>query len=131
MRRSARTSSLRAPTAARTLAAICVLVTLGACAADEGSGATAAADGQEAFERYCISCHGAEAQGTDQGPPLVHIVYEPSHHSDDAFRSAAREGVTPHHWDFGPMPPVAGISDEEIDAVITYVRGLQREAGIE
>lgn len=131
MRRPARTPTLRMRPSARTLAVICVFAALGACAFDEGSDATAAADGQAAFERYCISCHGAQAKGTDQGPPLVHIVYEPSHHSDDAFRSAAREGVTPHHWDFGPMPPVEGISDQEIDAVITYIRGLQREAGIE
>ena len=50
-----------------------MLAALGACASDEGSGATAAADGQAAFERYCISCHGAEAKGTDQGPPLVDV----------------------------------------------------------
>ena len=61
----------------------------------------------------------------------MHIVYEPSHHPDGAFRSAVREGAPPHHWEFGPMPPVPGISDAEIEAVIAYVRQLQREAGIE
>ena len=115
----------------RALASAGLFVALAACGSGSESGATDAAAGQEAFETYCISCHGAEGKGTDQGPPLVHIVYEPSHHGDDAFRSAVANGVTPHHWDFGPMPPVPGIADSEVEAVITYIRELQREAGIE
>ena len=114
---------------------ICAAAVLAGCGSgagsDAGSDDAAVAAGQEAFDTYCVTCHGAGAQGTDKGPPLVHILYEPSHHSDEAFRSAAREGVVPHHWDFGPMPPVDGISDPELDAVVGYVRGLQREAGIE
>jgi mono/diheme cytochrome c family protein len=118
------------PRLRRLAAATVLLVTVPACQSDDGGG-TAAASGQEAFETYCISCHGAQARGTDQGPPLVDVIYEPSHHPDEAFRNAARQGVAPHHWDFGPMPPVPGISDAEIDAVIAYVRALQREAGID
>ncbi len=79
----------------------------------------------------CSACHGPQGQGTDQGPPLVHVVYEPSHHPDDAFRQAIAQGAAPHHWDFGPMPPVPDLDDDEVDAVIAYVRDLQREAGIE
>ena len=115
----------------RVLATTATFVVLAACGSGGESQATDAAAGQEAFETYCISCHGEAGQGTDQGPPLVDIIYEPSHHGDDAFRSAVANGVTPHHWDFGPMPPVPGISDTEVEAVITYIRELQREAGIE
>lgn len=121
-------------TTARILAVVAVAGALAACGgggAGDDAGGTDAAAGQVAFERYCISCHGAQAQGTEQGPPLVHEVYEPSHHPDDAFRQAAANGVQPHHWEFGPMPPVPAISEAEVDAVIAYVRGLQREAGIE
>lgn len=116
----------------RLLTATAAFLALAACGSDGGdTAATDVAAGQEAYETYCITCHGPEGQGTDQGPPLVHIVYEPSHHGDDALRSAVANGVTPHHWDFGPMPPVAGISASETEAIITYIRELQREAGIE
>ena len=29
-----------------------------------------AAQGEAAFQRYCVSCHGDRLQGSDQGPPL-------------------------------------------------------------
>ena len=116
---------------ARALLMLGAALLLSACGSGDDAGGTDVAAGQEAFETYCISCHGPQGQGTDQGPPLVHIVYEPSHHSDDAFHAAVRDGVVPHHWDFGPMPPVPSISDAEVEAVITYVRQIQREAGIQ
>jgi mono/diheme cytochrome c family protein len=56
--------------------------------------------GRKAFEANCASCHGPMAGGTDQGPPLVHKWYEPSHHGDAAFMLAARRGVPQHHWRF-------------------------------
>ena len=107
---------------------------LAGCGGGDDGGSAAGGDvaaGEQGFSTYCIACHGEAAAGTEQGPPLVHIVYEPSHHPDDAFRSAARNGVQPHHWEFGPMPPVQAIPDDELDAVIAYVRRLQRDAGIE
>jgi mono/diheme cytochrome c family protein len=115
----------------RMLAVVGAFIVLAACGSGDEGGATDAAAGQEAFETYCITCHGPEGQGTDQGPPLVHIVYEPNHHSDESFRSAVRDGVVAHHWEFGPMPPVPGISESEVEAVIAYVRQIQSEAGIE
>ena len=86
--------------------------------------------GKEAFREFCIECHGAEAVGTDKGPPLVHIYYEPNHHADASFILAARRGAPQHHWTFGPMEPVARVSDSELYAIIGYVRSLQRAAGI-
>ncbi len=86
--------------------------------------------GQALFQRSCVSCHGDWARGTEQGPPLVHIYYEPSHHADIAFLRAAQMGVRAHHWNFGDMPPVAGVTPEDIVAITAYIRWLQREAGI-
>ncbi len=86
--------------------------------------------GAESFVASCSECHGAEALGTDQGPPLVHIYYEPNHHPDEAFMMAAQIGVRQHHWAFGDMPPVENVADEELQPIIDYVRYLQREAGI-
>ena len=86
--------------------------------------------GERAFDANCAVCHGDNAAGTDQGPPLVHIIYEPSHHADPSFVLAVRNGVRAHHWTFGDMAPVPGITDDEITAIIAYVRELQRHNGI-
>jgi mono/diheme cytochrome c family protein len=104
-------------------------VLLAGCGGDGGNPDVAA--GEELFQANCARCHGPDATGTATGPPLIHDYYKPSHHGDDAFRTAVRNGVTPHHWDFGPMPAIPGLDDEQIDAIIEHVRGLQRDAGIE
>ncbi|MEW6325437.1 MAG: cytochrome c [Nitrospirota bacterium] len=88
------------------------------------------AKGEALFNANCAKCHGERAAGTNQGPSLVQKIYEPSHHSDASFHLAARNGVRPHHWQFGPMPPIAGVSEAEVNEIIGYVRWLQREAGI-
>jgi mono/diheme cytochrome c family protein len=88
------------------------------------------ARGEALYLRHCVQCHGPEASGTERGPPLVHRVYEPRHHSDYAFILAIRQGVRAHHWRFGDMPPVEGITDEEAWLVIAYLRDLQQAAGI-
>lgn len=86
--------------------------------------------GRVLFEARCAQCHGQEAQGTDQGPPFLHQYYRPGHHSDAAFYLAVRNGVVPHHWDFGPMPPIPGLEDDDIGDIVAYVRSLQQAAGI-
>ena len=91
----------------------------------------AARAGQAAFEKNCASCHGPAAGGTDQGPPLVHLIYEPDHHADAAFGLAARRGVAQHHWDFGPMPAQPQVGERSLQQIVAYVRELQRANGIE
>ena len=86
--------------------------------------------GAALFQASCASCHGEAALGTDQGPPLVHIVYEPNHHADISFVMAAERGVRAHHWRFGDMPPRPEVSREEVMEIVRYVRWLQREAGV-
>ncbi|HEU4700606.1 MAG TPA: cytochrome c [Gemmatimonadales bacterium] len=88
-------------------------------------------EGKRLFEANCIGCHGPWAAGTDHGPPLVHRYYLPGHHSDEAFQRAVALGVQPHHWRFGPMPPVPGLDRRQVAAIIGYVRWLQRQGGIE
>ena len=88
------------------------------------------ASGEAAFNRTCAACHGARAMGSQQGPPLVHIIYESGHHSDEAFRRAVSLGSVAHHWGFGAMPAQPGVSSEEVEAIIRYVRWLQLKAGI-
>lgn len=44
---------------------------------------------------------------------------------------AVARGAPQHHWKFGPMPLVDGLTDAEVGDIIAYVRGQQRAAGIE
>ncbi len=82
------------------------------------------------FTMHCQVCHGENGRGTRAGPPLVHKIYEPSHHGDGAFVRAARQGVVAHHWRFGNMPALPAVTDHEVNAIIRYVRALQRANGI-
>lgn len=86
--------------------------------------------GKTAFNAICATCHGAKAAGTENGPPLVHALYRPGHHPDESFLNAARNGVTAHHWRFGDMPPVKGITNAEVKAIIRYVREVQNANGV-
>lgn len=89
------------------------------------------AAGEVLYQANCARCHGADLRGTDSGPSHLSIVYEPGHHGDAAFVLAARNGVQAHHWPFGDMPPVPGLADDELAAIVAYVRENQRIHGFE
>jgi len=89
-----------------------------------------AAAGKTAFDANCAQCHGANAAGTDKGPPLIHDIYNPGHHGDQSFFSAARAGVQQHHWPYGNMPAQPQVSDDDVLAIVRYVRELQIANGI-
>lgn len=116
--------------------ALIVVATLPGCgegaAPVEGVGSVPAEfqAGQAAFTTHCAQCHGHQGKGTPQGPPLVHRIYEPSHHGDEAFLRAAANGVRAHHWQFGNMPKISGVSQADVATIVQYVRWLQRRAGI-
>ena len=86
--------------------------------------------GARLFAENCAVCHGENATGTDQGPPLLHKVYEPGHHLDRLFQRAVTHGVMSHHWHFGHMFPVPGLSQKDVAEIIAFVRELQRANGI-
>lgn len=109
-----------------------MVLSAGACS--DGGPETAAErtpSGAALYERTCASCHGSDLRGTDRGPSHLSQVYEPGHHPDAAFRAAIADGSPAHHWDFGDMPPVTGLSDAEVDAVIAYIRDQQEQHGFE
>ncbi|GGI08112.1 c-type cytochrome [Egicoccus halophilus] len=106
-----------------------------ACGGGGGEDAGASGDvdlarGEQLFAANCAACHGPEGQGTTAGPPLVHEIYEPGHHPDEAFHRAVQEGVPAHHWNSGDMPPIGGLDRDDVDDVVAWVREVQREAGI-
>jgi len=87
--------------------------------------------GKRIFEGACAACHGVNAAGQNGvAPPLVHDTYRPGHHGEASFVRAAQQGVTSHHWQFGNMPPVEGITSGDVKMVVAYIRELQRANGI-
>src|SRR3990167_3081960 len=90
----------------------------------------AATGGRTAFDANCAACHGVNAAGTDKGPPLIHDIYNPGHHADEAFILAAKLGVRSHHWRFGNMPPLPQVTEAELAAIVRYVREVQAANGI-
>lgn len=135
----------RAGAAARLLALLALLAVSGACGRGDADGGEAGVDtvglrlravpaehreGEALYARSCAVCHGGAAVGSERGPPLVHVVYEPGHHADAAFLLAVQRGVRAHHWRFGDMAPLPDVSRQETEAIVGYVRWLQREAGI-
>ncbi len=91
---------------------------------------TGGAIGKTNYDAVCAACHGDNGIGTDQGPPLVHPIYNPGHHADEAFFRAVRGGVRAHHWRFGDMPAQPEVDDRKVAAIVAYVRELQRANGI-
>ena len=87
--------------------------------------------GKKGFDANCASCHGQNAAGQNGiAPPLIHKIYEPSHHGDESFQRAVAMGVRAHHWKFGNMPAIEGLTRADIKAITAYVRELQRHNGI-
>lgn len=87
--------------------------------------------GKLAFQSNCLACHGENAVGQKGvAPPLIHKIYEPSHHGDESFQRAISVGVRAHHWKFGNMPAIEGLTRGDVKAIIAYVRELQAANGI-
>ena len=128
-----RSSARRLALAALSLVAAIALVV--ACGGDDGDPTPAqtfkGTDGAVLFREACATCHGADLNGTDKGPPFLDVIYAPGHHADPSFFLAARTGARSHHWNFGNMPPIEGLSDDQIAAIVAFVRSEQRAAGIQ
>jgi mono/diheme cytochrome c family protein len=121
-------------------ATLCVTVVLGlviaGCATSAGEATTTVAaelveGGRVLYDANCAACHGSDLRGTDRGPSHLSIVYESDHHADIAFLLAVRNGAAAHHWSFGDMPPIDGLSDDDVTAITAYVRAVQGREGFE
>ena len=98
-----------------------------AAAGNVGAGSL---DGRGLYAAHCALCHGGDLKGTRTGPPLLGAVYRPGHHADAAFLVAMHRGSPQHHWNFGPMAPVPGLTDAQVASITAFVRAEQRAAGI-
>jgi len=86
--------------------------------------------GKMNYEAYCASCHGKTTAGSDKGPTFISRIYHPGHHGDQAFYIAAKRGTRAHHWKFGDMKPVEGVTDNQLALIIKYVRAVQQANGL-
>jgi len=86
--------------------------------------------GKLLYVSNCLVCHGENAKGSSDGPPLVHKYYASSHHADFSFYRAISSGVQSHHWSYGNMPAQPQVLQSEIKHIIAYIRNEQRVAGI-
>lgn len=131
--RLARPANLLRPIALSLGAMLAAAFGIAACGSENTAPDVVGAEptGATLYASNCASCHGADLRGTELGPSHLSIVYEPNHHNDESFRAAASRGAQQHHWNFGNMPPIAGLGDDEIDAIIAYVRAEQEERGFE
>jgi mono/diheme cytochrome c family protein len=112
--------------------ALAAVACVGASNDEQLTGAALVAKGDDLFHGAgtCQTCHGADLRGTAMGPSFLDPIYAPGHHPDAAFYAAVDRGVPPHHWKFGSMPPVPHIDEDDVEAIIAYVRSEQREADI-
>ena len=113
--------------------ALVVGLLLAGCSSESSSSSSgdSTEQGEAVYQQSCASCHGSDLRGTDKGPSHLSQVYEPGHHPDAAFVSAIENGAQAHHWGFGDMAPVSGLDDDEIAAVIAYIRDQQEANGFE
>lgn len=84
--------------------------------------------GAEVYDQSCATCHGPEARGGLAGPPLIHEMYEDLTGAD--IRTVIGQGKSPTNWPQfeAGMAPVPNLSQDEVAAVIAYVRDVQRDA---
>lgn len=125
---------MKTPTLLATVVVMLVALLLSACGdesavVDDPGGAST--EGAVVYAAQCASCHGADLRGTDKGPSQLSIVYEPNHHGDDSYRSAIANGAPQHHWGFGNMPAIEGLTAEQVEDVIAYIRSEQERNGFE
>jgi disulfide bond formation protein DsbB len=90
--------------------------------------------GGELFVASCSACHGKDAKGLPKnGKDLVHSVFAKGLKDEEliAFIKRGRDPGDPLNTTKIAMPPKGGnpaLSDEKIEAIVAYVRSLQKSA---
>ena len=104
-----------------------ILMTVAACAAMVVS--ASAADVKETWDKSCKKCHGAEGKGdTTMGKKLeikdLTDAKVQASFKDDAMLKAIKDGVK--DGDKTRMKAAEGLSDEEMKALVAYVRAFKK-----
>jgi cytochrome c553 len=104
-----------------------MLITVAACAAMMVS--ASAADVKENWAKNCAKCHGPDGKGDTKMGKKIEIKdftdakYQASLKDEDMLK-AIKEGVK--DGDKVRMKAVEGLSDEEMKALVAYVRTLKK-----
>lgn len=99
--------------------------------APRGEAAREMAKGKALFEAKCQKCHGERAGGTWRMPSLVSPPYGPKQLTDRSFHLTVMNGARSRYWlNFKGMQPIKNLSQEEAEAILRFVRDLQKQAGI-
>lgn len=93
----------------------------------------AAPDGQALFKSNCASCHsplkdatGPALQGVDAKVPSKEWLHKWVHNSSALISSGDKyANEIFNKWGKIPMPPFSSLSEEEIDAIFTYVNSVK------
>ena len=72
----------------------------------------------------CFTCHGPDAKGTALAPDLTDATWINIDGSRAAIANIVRTGVLQPKQHPGPMPPFAGFTDRQLQAVAAYVYSL-------
>lgn len=126
-----RTLSWAIPVVVVALAAVVAVVLVATGGSDEEPAVPGSPEelafGEEVYGQSCATCHGPEAGGGLAGPPLTHEAYEGI--TDAQIRTAIAQGKPPTLWPQfeAGMAPVPGLSASQVDAVIAYIRDVQRQ----
>jgi cytochrome c553 len=82
------------------------------------------------WENHCLSCHGADGRGdTKMGKKLkikdlTDAAFQASFTDEDAIK-AIKEGIKSENGKT-VMKPIEGLTDDEINALVAYVRSLKK-----
>ena len=105
------------------------LIVIGAALLIAGAVSVRAADAKENWEKSCAKCHGPDGKGkTKMGEKLEIKDYTDAKvqadMKDDAMLKAIKEGVK--DGEKTRMKAVEGLSDEEMKALVDYVRKFKK-----
>jgi cytochrome c6 len=91
--------------------------------------AASAATPKENWDKTCSKCHGPDGKGDTKAGKLVEVKdftdakYQASLKDDEMFK-AIKEGKTV--GDKSKMKPAEGLTDDEIKALVTFVRAFKK-----
>ena len=86
--------------------------------------AEAAVAGQKTFEQACQACHGGGGRGSERGPALTSGRFTRGGLDGEIFLNI-RNGIKGT-----PMPGFAGLKQEQVWQLVTFVRGISGSAAV-
>ena len=94
-------------------------------APEEPAAATPTVSGAEIYDLYCAVCHMADGHGVPNFQPGLHgspiVVGDPA--KLEAVIRAGSAALTDRPSEFGAgMPPFGNLDDDEVKAIVAYVR---------